>query len=62
LFIGAVAVLLIKRSRHPSPDQLFVTRRLIAESVEQSAKFVEENGELSEEPEEAAAETAETKE
>jgi len=46
IFVVAVAVLLIKRSKHPSPDDLFVTRRLMAESAEQSEKFVAENGEL----------------
>jgi len=58
IFVASVAVLLIKRSRHPSPDDLFVTRRLMAESAEQSEKFVEENGEL-EDVAEAADEAAE---
>ena len=46
IFIAAVAVLVIKRSRHPDPENLFVTRRRMAEAVEQSEKFLAEQGEL----------------
>ena len=52
LFIAAVAVLVIKRSRHPDPQNLFVTRRLMAEAAENAEKFMREN-QLS--PEEQAA-------
>jgi len=50
IFIVAVAVLIIKRMGHPDPDDLFVTRRLMAEAATQSEKFVEENGELEDFP------------
>ena len=57
IFVVAVAVLLIKRSKHPSPEDLFVTRQLMAESAAQAEKFMAENGEICEtEPEETEAE------
>ena len=45
IFVAAVAVLLIRRSRHPDPRNLFVTRQLMAQAAERSEKFMAERAE-----------------
>ena len=40
IFVVAVAYLIIRRSRHPDPANLFVTRRLMAEATAQSEQYL----------------------
>lgn len=51
LFIAAVTVLIVKRRRHPSPEDLFVTRRAKAEAAAQAEQFLAQQAEAA--PEEA---------
>lgn len=51
IFVTAVAVLVIRRSRHPDPENLFVTRRLKAEAEEQSQAFLAAEAKAAELPE-----------
>ena len=42
IFVAAVLILIIRRSRHPDPAKLFVTRRLMAQAAAQSEQFLAE--------------------
>jgi len=55
IFVVAVAVLVIRRSRHPDPEKLFVTRRLMAEAEAQSQAFLAAEAQAAELPEVDAA-------
>lgn len=55
IFVVAVAVLVIRRSRHPDPEKLFVTRRLMAEAEAQSQAFLAAEAQAAEPPEVDAA-------
>ena len=42
IFVAAVGYLIVRRSRHPDPADLFVTRRLMAQAAAQSEQFLAE--------------------
>jgi len=48
IFAVALILLIIRRSRHPDPEKLFVTRRLMEEAAVKSEQFMAEHGEIEE--------------